>query len=179
MTTRAFNVFGDGLKADVDMKPQAELDDMTDVEYSNERRRVRLACKAKAQTENDFETVKENYRDYRKKAERYMRARDRHLADFQARKTKAEEGRSEQVTKLKKIISKLESRGPCATLEEYKEAYLKANQTAGSVDAVVRRETIRRVNSTTFSSVLQREPSYGVIPKSTSSYRKVRSIHTK
>jgi hypothetical protein len=29
MTARAFNNFGDGLKADVDMKPQAELDDMT------------------------------------------------------------------------------------------------------------------------------------------------------
>jgi hypothetical protein len=47
MTARAFNNFGDGLKADVDMKPQAELDDMTDVEYSNERRRVRLASKRK------------------------------------------------------------------------------------------------------------------------------------
>jgi len=130
MTARAFKNFGDGLKADVDMKPLAELDDMTDGEYSNERRRVRLACKAKAQTESDFETVKENYRDYRKKAERYMRARDRHLADFQARKTKAEEGRSEQVTKLRKIISNLESRGPCATFEEFKEAYPKAKQTA-------------------------------------------------
>jgi hypothetical protein len=63
MTARAFNVFGDGLKADVDMNPQAELDDMKDVEYSNERRRVHLASKAKAQTESDFETVKENYRD--------------------------------------------------------------------------------------------------------------------
>jgi hypothetical protein len=59
-----------------------------------------------------------------------MRARDRHLADFQARKNKAEEGRIEQVTKLKKIVSRLESGGPCVAFEEYEEAYLKVKQTA-------------------------------------------------
>ncbi|KAK1936597.1 hypothetical protein P3T76_010032 [Phytophthora citrophthora] len=58
----AFNAFGDGLKADIDMKPQADLDAMTDVEYSDERRRVALARKAKAQTEkSDFETLTANF----------------------------------------------------------------------------------------------------------------------
>ncbi|KAK1941085.1 hypothetical protein P3T76_007791 [Phytophthora citrophthora] len=101
-TARVFNAFGDGLKADIDMKPQAELDAMTDMEYSNERRRVALARKAKAQTESDFETLTANFRDYRKMVERYMRARDRHLAEFQARKDKAEDERGEQATKLKR-----------------------------------------------------------------------------
>ncbi|KAK1936596.1 hypothetical protein P3T76_010031 [Phytophthora citrophthora] len=60
--------------------------------------------------------------------ERYMRASGRHLAEFQARKDKAEDERGEQVTKLKKIISKLESIGPCATFQQYKVSYLKAKQ---------------------------------------------------
>ncbi|KAK1930917.1 hypothetical protein P3T76_013506 [Phytophthora citrophthora] len=33
-TTRAFNSFGDELKADTGMKPQDELDRITDAEYS-------------------------------------------------------------------------------------------------------------------------------------------------
>jgi hypothetical protein len=52
------------------------------------------------------------------------------LLIFKRRKNKAEEGRIEQVTKLKKIVSRLESGGPCVAFEEYEEAYLKVKQTA-------------------------------------------------
>ncbi|KAL3660324.1 hypothetical protein V7S43_014478 [Phytophthora oleae] len=133
-TARAFNAFGDGLKTDTDMKPQDELEEMPDVEYSNERRRVALACKTKAQAETDHEMLVTNFRNYRKTSAWFQRANDRHLAEFQDRVEKAQDERNGEVSKLNAIIAKFERLGQCATFQEYKETYLKSKQVTSTTD---------------------------------------------
>ncbi|KAL3661172.1 hypothetical protein V7S43_013781 [Phytophthora oleae] len=66
-TATAFSVLWDGLSGDTDFRLQNELDEMTDVEYSNERRRVRKAQEAKDHAEATFMKFRARYSLYKKK----------------------------------------------------------------------------------------------------------------
>ncbi|KAL3670743.1 hypothetical protein V7S43_003931 [Phytophthora oleae] len=133
-TATAFSVLWDGLSGDTDFRPQNELDEMTDVEYSNERRRVRKAQEAKDHAEATFMKFRARYSLYKKKIDRYVRARDRSQNRFQVQRESAQEERDKLTAKLKKIIAEIEAVGPCSTFEEVKESYKQRNNSAAAAD---------------------------------------------
>ncbi|ETP02048.1 hypothetical protein F441_20794, partial [Phytophthora nicotianae CJ01A1] len=68
----------------------------------------------------------EKHSVWREQVDRYLRAKERHQYDFEARLNKAQEDHAGVIAKLKAKIAKLESVGPSSTFEEYKESFLKA-----------------------------------------------------
>ncbi|ETN10420.1 hypothetical protein PPTG_10559 [Phytophthora nicotianae INRA-310] len=59
---------------------------------------------------------------YRKRVEKHLASVSLLVANFQAKQEKAQAVRDEELAKLKKVIEEFESKGPCATYEEFKES---------------------------------------------------------
>ncbi|ETP26757.1 hypothetical protein F441_00644 [Phytophthora nicotianae CJ01A1] len=87
----------------------------------------------KPEGEATFSHLQDQLRMYRKRVEKHLASVSLHAANFQAKQEKAQALRDEELAKLKKVIEEFESKGPCATYDEFKES---ENQRRSNVQPV-------------------------------------------
>ncbi|KAF4150499.1 hypothetical protein GN958_ATG00274 [Phytophthora infestans] len=75
--------------------------------------RIRRARRDKEEGEAKFKHFQDRLRMYRKRVEKHLASVALLAANFQAKHKKAQAARDEELTKLKKVIEKVESKGPC------------------------------------------------------------------
>ncbi|ETL46988.1 hypothetical protein L916_03224 [Phytophthora nicotianae] len=80
------------------------------------------ARRDKEEGEIKFSHLQDQLRMYRKPVEKHLASVSLLAANFQAKQEKAQTVRDEELAKLKKVIKEFESKGLCATYEEFKES---------------------------------------------------------
>ncbi|ETI53787.1 hypothetical protein F443_03310 [Phytophthora nicotianae P1569] len=96
-------------------------DGLSDAAYERENR-IRRARRDKEEGEIKFSHLQDQLRMYRKPVEKHLASVSLLAANFQAKQEKAQTVRDEELAKLKKVIKEFESKGLCATYEEFKES---------------------------------------------------------
>ncbi|ETO83078.1 hypothetical protein F444_02845 [Phytophthora nicotianae P1976] len=132
-TVTAFNQLKVQLEADTDDLTEEVADGLSDAAYEREMNRIRRAKRDKAEGEATFSHLQDQLRMYRKRVEKHLASVSLHAANFQAKQEKAQALRDEELAKLKKVIEEFESKGPCATYDEFKES---ENQRRSNVQPV-------------------------------------------
>ncbi|KUF89233.1 hypothetical protein AM588_10003043 [Phytophthora nicotianae] len=121
-TVTGFNQLKVRLEADTDDLTEEVADGLSDAAYEREMNRIRRAKRDKAEGEATFSHLQDQLRMYRKRVEKHLASVSLHAANFQAKQEKAQALRDEELAKLKKVIEEFESKGPCATYDEFKES---------------------------------------------------------
>ncbi|KAG1707131.1 hypothetical protein DVH05_026327 [Phytophthora capsici] len=98
-----------------------DADDLSEA-YDREMNRIRRARRDKEEGEAKFSHLQDRSRTYRKRVEKHLASVSLLAANFQAKQRESSIRARRGTCQAEKVFKESESKGPCATYEEFKES---------------------------------------------------------